>query len=215
MDVLLTTYLPDLLSGLWVTAQITAVAFTGSLVFGVILAICRISPIPPLRIAAGVFVEILRNVPLVALVVLVVYGLPEIGINPGFLPGVILATTAVGTAFACETLRTGANAVDVGQIEGARSIGLTFSGIMRYIVIPQATRTVIGPLVTLFIGILLSSSLAAVVGIRDLTYTASLINSKEALGLVTFGLVAVVYATISLGAAGIGAAVEKRMRVLR
>jgi ABC-type amino acid transport system, permease component len=69
--------------------------------------------------------------------------------------------------------------------------------------------------VTLFIGILLSSSLAAVVGIRDLTYTASLINSKEALGMATFGLVAIVYATISLGAARIGAVLEKRMRVLR
>lgn len=215
MDTLLTTYLPDILSGLLVTLQITAIAFTGSIVCGAVLATCRISPILPLRLAAGAFVEVFRNVPLVALVVLVVYGLPEIGLNPGFLPGVILATTAVGTAFACETLRTGANAVDAGQIEAARSLGLTFSGIMRSLVIPQAARTVIGPLVTLFIAILLSSSLAAVVGIRDLTYTASLINSKEALGLLTFGVVALLYATLSLGAAGIGAIIEKRMRVLR
>lgn len=215
MQILLTHYLGELLNGLWITVQITAIAFTGSIVFGAILATFRISPIFPLRLAAGVFVEIFRNVPLVALVVLVVYGLPEIGINPGFLPGVILATTAVGTAFACETLRTGANAVGTGQIEAARSLGLTFGGIMRHIVVPQAARSVIGPLVTLFIGILLSSSLAAVVGIRDLTYTASLINSKEALGLLTFGVVAVIYATMSLGAAGIGSFLEKRMRVVR
>jgi amine acid ABC transporter, permease protein, 3-TM region, His/Glu/Gln/Arg/opine family len=138
MTELLTTYLPDLLSGLWVTTQITVVAFVGSMLFGSVLAVFRISPILPLRVAAGAFVEVFRNVPLVALVVLVVYGLPEIGINPGFLPGVILATTAVGTAFACETLRSGANAVDAGQIEAARSVGLTFSGIMRFILIPQA-----------------------------------------------------------------------------
>ncbi|ALJ21008.1 amino acid ABC transporter permease [Microbacterium sp. No. 7] len=215
MDVLLTTYLPDLLSGLWITVQITAVAFAGALVFGAMLATFRISPIAPLRIAATVFVEIFRNVPLVALVVLVVYGLPEIGINPGFLPGVILATTAVGTAFACETLRTGINAVGPDQVEAARSIGLGFGGIVAHVLIPQAVRTVIGPLTTLFIGILLSSSLAAVVGIRDLTYTSSLINTKEALGLLTFAVAAVIYATMSLGAAGIGAAIEKRMRVLR
>ncbi len=215
MDVLLTTYLPDLLSGLWVTVQITAVAFAGSLVFGAILATFRISPVPPLRIASTVFVEIFRNVPLVALAILVVYGLPQIGFNPGFLPGVIFATTAVGTAFACETLRTGVNAVGTGQIEAARSIGLRFTGIMLHIVVPQAARTVIGPLVTLFIGILLSSSLAAVVGIKDLTYTASLINNKEALGLLTFGVVAVIYAIMSLGAAGIGSLIEKRMKVLR
>jgi len=215
MDVLFTTYLPDLLSGLAVTLQITAVAFIGALVFGTVLATFRISPIAPLRWVGAAYVEVFRNVPLVALVVLVVYGLPEIGLNPGFLPGVILATTAVGTAFACETLRTGANAVETGQIEAARSLGLTFSGIMRHIVVPQAARTVIGPFVTLFIGILLSSSLAAVVGVRDLTYTASLINSKEALGLLTFGVAALAYAAISLAAAGVGAAIEKKARVIR
>ncbi len=215
MGVLFPGYLPELLSGLWVTVQITGVSFIGALVFGTLLATCRISPIPPLRVAAGVYVEIFRNVPLVALVVLTVYGLPEIGLNPGFLPGVMLATTAVGSAFACETLRTGANAVGAGQIEAARSIGLTFSGIMRDVVVPQAARSVIGPTVTLFIGILLSSSMAAVVGQPDLTYTASLINNKEALGLVTFAVAAVAYAVISLGAAGVGAAAEKKLRVLR
>lgn len=215
MDQLFTTYLPDLLSGLWITVQITAVSFAGALVFGAILATFRISPIAPLRAASAVYVEVFRNVPLVALVVLVVYGLPEIGLNPGFLPGVILSTTAVGTAFACETLRTGINAVGPDQVEAARSIGLGFAGIVAHVLIPQALRTVIGPMTTLFIGILLSSSLAAVVGIADLTYTSSLINSKAALGLVTFGVVAVVYATMSLGAAGVGAFLEKRLRVLR
>ncbi len=215
MGVLFTTYLPDLISGLWVTVQITTVSFAGSLVFGAILATFRISPVPPLRVIAAVFVEIFRNVPLVALAILVVYGLPQIGFTPGFLPGIILATTAVGTAFACETLRTGINAVGTGQIEAARSIGLRFTGIMARVVVPQAARTVIGPLVTLFIGILLSSSLAAVVGIHDLTYTASLINNKEALGLLTFSVVALIYAVMSLGAAGIGAFIEKRMTVVR
>lgn len=215
MDQLFTTYLPHLLSGLWITVQITAVSFAGAMVIGAILATFRISPIAPLRAAAAVYVEIFRNVPLVALVVLVVYGLPEIGINPGFLPGVILATTAVGSAFACETLRTGINAVGPDQVEAARSIGLGFTGIVVHVLIPQALRTVIGPMTTLFIGILLSSSLAAVVGIPDLTYTSSLINSKAALGLVTFGVVAVIYATMSLGAAGIGSFLEKRLRVLR
>lgn len=86
MDVLLTTYLPALLSGLGVTATITLVAFTGSVLFGVILATFRISPIAPLRIFATIYVEIFRNVPLVALTILVIYGLPQIGFNPGFLP---------------------------------------------------------------------------------------------------------------------------------
>lgn len=215
MSILIENYLPTLAAALWLTLRITGISFAGALVLGTILAVFRISPIPPLRVVGAVYVEIFRNVPLVALVVLVVYGLPDIGFNPGFLPGVIIATTAVGTAFACETLRTGINAVGLGQVEAARAVGLPFVGIMRHVVIPQAARSVVGPLVTLFIGILLSSSMAAVVGQPDLTYTASLINSKEALGLVTFGVVAVIYATLSLLAAGIGARVEKKVQVLR
>jgi len=215
MSVLLENYLPTLAAALWVTLRITGISFGVGLALGTILAVFRISPIRPLRIAGAVYVEIFRNVPLVALVVLVVYGLPEIGLNPDFLPGVIIATTAVAAAFACETLRTGINAVDRGQVEAARSIGLPFSGIMRHVVVPQAARSVVGPSVTLFIGILLSSSMAAVVGQPDLTYTASLINSREALGLVTFGVVAAIYALISLIAAGVGAVIEKRVQVLR
>lgn len=80
---------------------------------------------------------------------------------------------------------------------------------------PQAVRTVISPLVTLFIGILLSSSLAAVVGMRELTATAGWINNRAALGLITFGVVAAIYMVISLAAAGIGAMLENRYRVLR
>ena len=158
MSVLLENYLPTLAAALWVTLRITGISFGVGLALGTILAVFRISPIRPLRIAGAVYVEIFRNVPLVALVVLVVYGLPEIGLNPDFLPGVIIATTAVAAAFACETLRTGINAVDRGQVEAARSIGLPFSGIMRHVVVPQAARSVVGPSVTLFIGILLSSS---------------------------------------------------------
>lgn len=215
MLILLENYLPTLAAALWVTLRITGISFGAGLALGTVLAMFRISPIRPLRVAGAVYVEIFRNVPLVALVVLVVYGLPDIGLNPGFLPGVIIATTAVAAAFACETLRTGINTVDRGQVEAARSIGLTFAGIMRHIVVPQAARSVIGPSVTLFIGILLSSSMAAVVGQPDLTYTASLINSREALGLVTFGVVAAMYAVISLIAAGFGSMIEKRLQVLR
>src|SRR5690625_1794851 len=215
MSVLLENYLPTLAAALWVTLRITGISFGVGLALGTILAVFRISPIRPLRIAGAVYVEIFRNVPLVALVVLVVYGLPEIGLNPDFLPGVIIATTAVAAAFACETLRTGINAVDRGQVEAARSIGLPFSGIMRHVVVPQAARSVVGPSVTLFIGVLLSSSMAAVVGQPALTYTASLISSRSALGLATFGVVAAIYALISLIAAGVGAVIEKRVQVLR
>lgn len=215
MDTLFSTYGGELLEGLWLTGWLTAVGFVGALLLGAVLATFRISPIAPLRWSSAVFVEIFRNVPLFSLLILVVYGLPQTGVNLGRVGSVVLCIIFVGAAFAAETIRTGVNAVGAGQVEAGRSIGLSFGGVITQIVLPQAVRTVIGPLVTLFIGILLSSALAGVVGMRELTATASEINNKEALGLLTFIVAAVIYATISLAAGGVGAWLEQRFRILR
>lgn len=215
MNVLLENYLDDFVSGTWLTLQLTALGFLGAVVLGVVLTTCRISPIGPLRAVGTAYVELFRNVPLVSLLLLVVYGLPKLNINLGYFWAVVASIISVGAAFACETLRTGVNAVGTGQVEAARSIGLPFGGIVRELIIPQALRTVIGPIVTLFIGILLSSSLAAVVGMRELTATVSYINNREALGLSTFLVAAVIYLVISLAAAGVGSRLESRLRVLR
>lgn len=215
METLFTDYLPNFVSGLRTTLLLTTVAFVGSLVLGVVLATFRISPIAPLRAAGTAYVEVFRNVPLFSLLILVVYGLPEIQVDIDYIPAVIIAMTAVGAAFACEVLRTGINAVGADQVEAARAVGLSFVGIVRYVVMPQAIRDMVQPGVSLFIGILLSSSLAGIVGVMDLTAEVSYINNREALGLTTFLVAAAMYATIALGAGAIGARVETRVRVRR
>ena len=215
MDILFGQHGGELLAAVWLTVWLTVVGFSGAVVLGGILATFRVGPIPPLRWASTGFVEIFRNVPLFSLLILVVYGLPQAGVNLGRMGSVITCMIFVGAAFACETIRTGINAVGVGQVEAARAIGLPFSGIVTQVVLPQALRTVIGPMVTLFIGILLSSALAGVVGVPELTMTASAINNQHALGLLTFAVAATIYAAISLGAGGLGARLEKRWRIIR
>ncbi len=215
MDILLSKYLGTFGAGLWVTAQFTVVGFLGSMILGVVLATFRISPVAYLRAVGMIFVEIFRNVPLVSLLILVVYGLPEIGVTIDYLPSVMIAMILVGASFACEVFRTGINAIPAGQVEAGRAIGLGFFGVLREIVFPQATRAMVQPIVTLFIGILLSSSLAGVVGVMDLTAEVSYINNREALGLVTFLVAAVIYASIALGAGAVGARLETKLRVLR
>ncbi len=215
MDILLSKYLGTFGEGMWVTAQFTVAGFLGSMILGVVLATFRISPVAYLRAVGLIFVEIFRNVPLVSLLILVVYGLPEIGITIDYLPSVMIAMILVGASFACEVFRTGINAIPAGQVEAGRAIGLGFFGVLREIVFPQATRAMVQPIVTLFIGILLSSSLAGVVGVMDLTAQVSYINNREALGLVTFLVAAVIYAVIALGAGAIGARLETKLRVLR
>lgn len=208
-------YRGEFLAGLGVTLQLTVLAFLGAAVVGTIIAVFRISPIAPLRAAGTVFVEVFRNVPLMSLLIVVVYALPEIGITMSYTTSVVAAMTCVGGAFLCEAVRGGINGVPAGQIEAARSLGFTFNGVLGRVVLPQAFRSMVQPLVTVFIGILISSSLAGVVGVKDLTATVSSINNREAQGLLTFLVAAVIYVTIALGAGAVGARLEKRLRVLR
>ncbi|UNX55301.1 amino acid ABC transporter permease [Georgenia sp. TF02-10] len=215
MEILLRDYLGNFGAGLAITGRLTAVSFVAAVVLGTLLALCRISPVRPLRAFGLAYVEVFRNVPLFSLLILVVYGLPELEVDIGYIPSVILAMTAVGAAFACEVVRTGINSIGADQVQAARSIGLTFAGIARHVVVPQAIRNTVQPIVSLFISILLSSSLAGVVGVMDLTAQVSYINNREALGLVTFLVAAALYAGIALGAGALGAAVEDRVRVKR
>ncbi|HKU10203.1 amino acid ABC transporter permease [Sinomonas terrae] len=215
MQELFTTYLPELLAGLWMTARLTAVSFVGSLVLGTVAAGFRISPIVPLRAVGRLYVELFVNIPLISLLVVVTFGLPDIGITFDLFTCAALSMALLGGAFTCEAIRTGVNAVSVGQIEAARSIGLDFFGVLRHVLFPQAYRSVVQPLVNVFIGILLSSSLAGVIGVKDLTLQVSEINNQAALGLTAYMVAAFAYVVISLLAGGFGAWLEKRWRVQR
>lgn len=212
---LLSNHLADLGDGLLVSLELTGVGFGCALVLGVILATFRISPIAPLRAVGLIYVEIFRNIPLMSLIILLVYALPGINIKLGFKPSVFVALALVGASFVCEALRSGVNSIDNGQIEAARSIGLDFTGVLREVVFPQAFRAMVQPLVTILISIFLSSSLAGVVGVLDLTQTVNRINNQEALGLIAFIAAAAIYVVISLSVAWVGGFIERRVRITR
>ena len=201
--------------GLLVTLQLTVLSFLFAMLVGTIMAIFRISPIAPLRAVGLIYVDIFRNVPLLSLIIVVVYALPEIGLMWSYNNSVIISMSLVGGAFICESLRAGINSVPAGQIEAARSLGLGFTGTVRYVVLPPAFRSMVQPLVTTFIGIFLSSSLAGTVGVMDLTATVTYINNREARGLMTFMVAAIIYLVISLGAGAVGDRLERKVRVLR
>lgn len=201
--------------GLLATLQLTVLSFLFAMLVGTVMAIFRISPIAPLRAVGLIYVDIFRNVPLLSLIIVVVYALPEIGLMWSYNNSVIISMSLVGGAFICESLRAGINSVPAGQIEAARSLGLGFTGTVRYVVLPQAFRSMVQPLVTTFIGIFLSSSLAGTVGVMDLTATVTYINNREARGLMTFMVAAIIYLVISLGAGAVGDRLERKLRVLR
>lgn len=166
------------------TIQMVVLTAIGALIIGTLLAMLRISPLPPLRAAGTAYVTIFRNVPLTVVMFFAAFGLPLLGSNADFLriPGLTslfgplgtdlpyfrfatIALTAYTSAFVCEALRSGINAVPVGQAEAARSLGLTFGQNLRHVVLPQAWRAAIVPLGSVIIAMIKNSALASAFGV--------------------------------------------------
>jgi glutamate transport system permease protein len=200
-----------LLGGLLVTLGLTALGFVGAMLLGTVLAVFRVSPVPPLRVAGAVYVEVLRNMPLLSLLVLVVFGLPDVGVTFSLFTSAAVCLAGFGAAFVCEAIRGGINAVPVGQAEAARALGFTFTQSLRHVILPPAFRTMVQPLVNIFIGIALGSSLAAAVGVSELTNRTQLLNLRSAEAVVLFLVSGAMYLTIALLGGAVGGALEHRL----
>jgi glutamate transport system permease protein len=215
----LTSVLAENLGALWqgllTTLAITALAFISAVVLGTLVAVFRVSPIPPLRVLGAVYVELFRNIPLLSLLILVAYGLPYVGVTLSLFTTAVVCLSLVSGAFACETVRAGINGVPVGQAEAARALGMTFSQSLSQVILPQALRTMVQPLVNIFIGVALGSSMAAAVAVGELTYTAQQIGNRTAESMLLFVISAVVYIVIALLGGGAGSVLERRLAVHR
>ena len=201
--------------GVLVTLAMTASSFVAAVVLGVVVAIFRVSPIPPLRVLGAIYVEALRNIPLLSLLILFAYGLPYVGVRFSLFTTAVVCLTLVSSSFACETVRAGINAVSVGQAEAARAIGMTFSQSLASVILPQALRSMVQPFVNIFIGVALGSSLAAAVSVGELTYAAQQVGNKTAESMLLFVISAVVYIAIALSGGGVGSLLERRLAVRR
>lgn len=153
---------PAYWSGFRVTLMLTLYSGAASLVLGTILAALRVAPLRPLRLLAVAYVETLRNTPLTLVFFGMVLVAPQFGIIPplGFWTAV-LCLTLYTSAFVSEALRSGINSVGVGQAEAARAIGLTFGQSLTLVIVPQAVRTVIPPLINVIIALAKNTSVAA------------------------------------------------------
>jgi glutamate transport system permease protein len=220
--------------GFKLTLQVCGVAGMLALIFGTVAAVCRISPIPPLRALGAGYVTVFRNVPLTVVLFFTVFALPAIGSRAEFLkiPGLDLLfprltielpyfrLTALGLAiytgaFICEALRSGINAVPAGQAEAARAIGLTFTQNLRHVVLPQAWKAAIVPLGTVLVAMAKNSALAGFFGlVGDLSSTMEVLVSQEGEPLIPVMLgVSFWYLLITVPTSLALDAVEKRRRL--
>jgi len=205
----------DLLAGLLVTLELTALGFVGAVSLGTLMAIFRVAPITPLRVVGAVYVEFFRNIPLLALLIVVVFGLPDVGVTYSLFVSAALCLALSGAAFVCEAMRAGINTVSAGQAEAARAIGLTFTQSLRFVVLPQAFRSMVQPLVNVFIGVALSSSLAAAVGVSELTNRTQQLNLEYAEAVASFLVAGAAYLLLALSGGGVGGWLERRLAIHR
>jgi glutamate transport system permease protein len=212
----LTDSLPVFWQGFRVTLVLAFASFAGALILGVIIAVMRISPAAPARAAGLAYVEWFRNVPLLVLMFIAILCLPKLGLQFDQFQAALLVLVTYTAAQVCEALRSGVNTVSKGQSEAARALGLTFGQNMRYIVLPQAFRTVIPPIGNIFIALVKNTAVASAIGVFDLTYKITELGRdfpKYALTLLLAS--AVCYLVITIPAGYAVARFERRAVIAR
>lgn len=214
---LLADYGPAFGQALLLTWKLTVLSFVPGFLLGVVVAVLRLFPLPPLRFVLTVYVEIFRNIPAVALLIFIVFALPDLNVLIDYEPSVILTLTLVCSAFTADYLRSGINTIDSGQIEAALSLGLRPMQIISALVLPQALRAVVQPMTSLLIALMLSTSLASQVPLpgRELTALVSKIATDSAAGMTAFAVAAAMYVATGLLIGWAGATLEKKLRILR
>jgi glutamate transport system permease protein len=202
--------------GFLTTLALTVVSTVLALALGTLLAAMRVSPVPTLRAAGASYVEVVRNTPLTVVFFFAVFVLPQLDIRLSFFTFAVIAVTIYHAAFFCEAVRSGINSVGVGQAEAARSIGLTFTQSLRLVVLPQAFRTVVPPLINVVIALTKNTSIAAAFGVVELTATGTRLAAAngDAVIAVLVG-VAVCYLVLTLPSGWLAGRLERRVAVAR
>jgi glutamate transport system permease protein len=217
----------DILLAFGVTIEMVVIAGVVALVVGTLLAALRVSPIPLGRAVGAGYVYTVRNTPLLVIMLLFAFGIPQLDIRPELALGdarllrfnvfFIFATSALGlytAAFVCEAVRSGINAIPLGQAEAARAIGMTFTQSLRHVVMPQAFRTVLPPLASALIAMTKNSSVAVGVGVTEATFMMKKLTNDYATELYAIFLgFALGYMFLVGIVAGTASLLERRARV--
>ena len=214
---LLGTYGQNYLDGLLATWSMTAVSFVFVMVLAVLVTVARVSPVAPLRALGELYVQVFRNIPGVALLILIAYALPQLRVVLDWRTCAIVTTILLGSAFGSENFMSGINTIGVGQIEAARSLGLTFTQIIRRVVIPQALRTTVLPMTNLLIAVMLTTALGSQVPLspQELTGVVSYVNTRATGGILAFLISALGYVLTAFVISFVGNRLDKRVRILR
>lgn len=197
LDILI-DYWPLLLKGTFITIKFSIISIIIGTIWGLFLCFLRLSNFKPLILFNKVYLAVFRGTP--ALVQILIFHfaiLPSIGKFPAVVSGIV-ALSLNSAAYISEIFRGGINSIESGQMEAARSLGMSYSQAMRYVILPQAFQRIIPPLGNVFISMLKNSSLVSTISIQELAFTGSLISETTLRIWETWIAVAGIYLFITI-----------------
>ncbi|MDO4262784.1 MAG: amino acid ABC transporter permease [Deinococcus sp.] len=203
--------LPFLLQGAVLTLQVTVIALVAGTVLGTLLALARLSAVKPLAWLATAYIELIRGTPLLVQIFLIYFGLPQItGINLEPFPAGVLAFSLNSAAYVAEIMRSGIQGVPRGQTEASLSLGFSPRDTMRYIVLPQAFRRVLPPLVNEALNLLKNTSLLSSIALVELTRAGQIVAARSYKPFEMYLAIALVYLAMTMVLSFLSSRLEKR-----
>jgi len=208
--------LPRFIDGFLMTLRLLVISGAGALVLGTIVAAMRISPVAAFRGFATVYTELLRNTPLTLILFFCAFVLPILDVDFDYVTFALIGLTFYTSPFVAEAVRSGVNGVPVGQAEAARAIGLDFRQTLGAVVLPQAIRMVIPPLINVLIALTKNTSVAGGFAVVELFATSRQIVQLRGDEVIPIMLgIAVLYLVITVPLGQFAGALERKVAVLR
>lgn len=210
---LIEPYAPMFEGGLVVTLEVTGVALLLAFVLGFLIAVLKVLLYEPLRVILDLYTSIFRGIPLIVLLFIAYFGMPQLtGYKISMFTASVLTLGLNGSATVSETVRGGIEGVDRGQYDAARALGLPYPSMMWEIIIPQALRSVAPALVNEAITVLKSSSLVATIGLMDMMRAAQSVQALTYRAFEPFVVVAAVYYVIVMALVALSRRMERHLR---
>ncbi|WP_186811329.1 amino acid ABC transporter permease [Levilactobacillus zymae] len=215
MNNFIAAYSPDnlryLFGGLGITILVSVASIIGSFIIGAILGVIRYVKIKYFSAIVGFVIDVIRNLPLILILFFIYFGLPNLGVKPEVIPAAILAMTIFESAMLAEIVRSGIQAVDPGQMEGARANGLTYWQGLWHIVLPQAMVKMIPAIVSQFISLVKDTSLATIILLPEMLYRSQIIYGQNTNYIIPmFVAIALLYFIVCYALSVLARYLEKR-----
>ena len=188
--------LPFFIKGLWMTILVSGLSLAAGTFLGFIVGLARNSRIPVLRYVLAIYIDFMLGTPFLVQVFIVFFIFPEWGIQMEAFSAAVISLSVYAGAYISEIVAGGLDAIPTGQIEAAASSGLTWFQRMRHVVMPQAMRSILPPLVGQYVLLIKDSSVVSVIGLTDVTRVGWLTVQRIPEGLMVFGLVGILYFSI-------------------